>query len=86
MTSASFSMIEAVCRYIAILALVVRVCLSFYTGRTVRKTANGSGTATQATPRTLRPAMLLFANIWVAIALMFWLTALLQEYLSPDGL
>ncbi|MCY0389808.1 hypothetical protein OVY01_21950 [Robbsia sp. Bb-Pol-6] len=78
-------MIEPLCRYIAIFALLVRIGMSFYMGRTMRKEANGLNASAQTSARTLRSA-LLFMNIWVAIALTFWLTALLHAELSPDAL
>lgn len=84
MAFASASMIESTCRYIAILALVVRIGMSFYMSWTIRKTTSGLDASLQTPPRTLRAAPLLFMNIWVVVALTFWLTALLHEHLAPD--
>lgn len=86
MAFASASMIESACRYIAILALLVRVGMSLYMSWTLRKTTSGLDAASQTPPRPLRAAPLLFMNIWVVIALTFWLTALLHEHLAPDAL
>ena len=78
-------MIESACRYIAILALVIRIGMSFYISRTIRKTTSGLDASSHSPPRTLRAALLLFMNIWVVIALTFWLTALLNEHLALDA-
>lgn len=66
---------EACFRYVALFALVARLVICvYYAYRPVRAGTLGR--------RLARPELLLFSNLWMTIAVTFWVTALLvcREY------